>query len=92
MNNLRTAHALLVDGFPLSYTEDDLKRVFAPYGNVGSVQIVRDPMGMSLGFGYVALTSEPELQAALATLNGKRLYERPLKVVRAESVPLPRRA
>ena len=76
---------------PLSYTEDDLKRVFVPYGNVGSVQIVRDHMGMSLGFGYVALTSETELQAALAALNGKRLCERPLKIVRAESMRLPRR-
>ena len=56
------------------------------------MQIVRDPMGMSLGFGYVALTSEPELQAALAALNGKRLYERPLIVIRSESMPLPRRA
>jgi len=92
MNSLRTEHALLVDGFPLSYIEDDLQRVFAPYGSVGSVQIVRDPMGMSLGFGYVTLTSEAELQAALAALNGKRLYERPLIVIRSESVPLPRRA
>jgi RNA recognition motif-containing protein len=56
------------------------------------VQIIRDPMGMSLGFGYVALTSEPELQMALAALNGKRLYERPLIVIRSESMPLPRRA
>jgi len=62
MNDLRAEHALLVDGFPLSYTEDDLTRVFAPYGSVGSVQIVRDPMGMSLGFGYVTLTSEAGLQ------------------------------
>jgi len=92
MKSLRTEHALLVDGFPLSYAEDDLKRVFAPYGNVRLVQIIRDPMGMSLGFGYVALTSEPELQAALAALNGKPLYERPLIVIRSESVPLPRRA
>jgi RNA recognition motif-containing protein len=92
MKSLRTEHALLVDGFPLSYAEDDLKRVFAPYGNVGLVQIIRDPMGMSLGFGYVALTSENELQAALAALNGKPLYERPLIVIRSESVPLPRRA
>jgi len=81
-----------VDGFPLSYTEDDVKRVFAPYGNVGSVQVVRDYMGMSLGFGYMALTSETELQAALAALNGKRLYERLLIIIRAESVPLRRRA
>ena len=47
---------------------------------------------MSLGFGYMALTSETELQAALAALNGKRLYERLLIIIRAESVPLRRRA
>jgi len=40
----------------------------------------------------MALTSETELQAALAALNGKRLYERLLIIIRAESVPLRRRA
>jgi hypothetical protein len=92
MNDLRAEHALLVDGFPLSYKRMISNGSSPHNGNVGSVQIVRDPMGMSLGFGYVALTSEPELQVALAALNGKRLYERPLIVIRSESMPLPRRA
>jgi RNA recognition motif-containing protein len=91
MSNLQDEYTLLVDGFPLSYTADDIKRVFTPFGNVVSARIVRDPMGMSLGFGYISLASELEVKAALEGLNGKRLCERVLKIVRAESPPLPRR-
>ena len=92
MGGLRTDHTLLVDGFSLSYCSDDLKRIFAPYGTVVWARIVRDRMGMSLGFGYVAMASESEAHAAIEALHGKCLSDRVIQVVHAESPPLPRRA
>ena len=71
---------------------DDLKRIFASYGTVTGVRLVRDPLGMSLGFGYVGLTSDIEIEAATAAPNGKCLGGRLLKIVRAEAPPLPRRS
>jgi len=76
--------SLLVDGFPRSYVADDLTRLFTTYGAVTSAFIVRDPTGASLGFGYVNMASEDEVNAAVAALHGKCLQECPLFLIRAE--------
>ena len=76
--------SLLVDGFPRSYVADDLTRLFTTYGAVTSAFIVRDPTGASLGFGYVNMASEDEVNAAVAALHGTCLQERPLFLIRAE--------
>ncbi|MBA2253063.1 MAG: hypothetical protein H0W13_10245 [Nitrospirales bacterium] len=54
-------------------------------------RIVRDRMGMSLGFGYVAMASESEAHAAIEALNGKCIRDRVFLIVHADSPPLPRR-
>jgi len=74
---------LLVDGFPPSYEAEDVARLFTAYSTVRSVLIVRSPTGASLGFGYVTLGSEAEVNAAIAALNGKRFHGRPLFLIRA---------
>ena len=68
-----------------------LNGIFAAHGNVVRARIVRDPMGMSLGFGYVAMGDESEAISALDALNGKSLCERILLVVQADAPSLPRR-
>ena len=92
MESLHSGGTLLVDGVPLSYTSEDLKRIFSAYGTVTWARLVSDHMGMSLGFGYVGLTNDVEIDAALAALHGKHLCGRLLKIVRAAPPPLPRRA
>lgn len=82
---------LLVDGFSLSYSCDDLKRIFAPYGNILWTRVVRDRMGISLGFAYVAMADDSEANAAIKALNGKCINERVFQVIHAEAPPLPRR-
>jgi len=91
VDGLHKDRTLLVDGLPLSYCADDLKRIFAAHGNVVWARIVRDPMGMSLGLGYVAMGDESEAISALDALNGKSLCERILLVVQADAPSLPRR-
>jgi RNA recognition motif-containing protein len=67
----------------LSYevTEDDLKQAFGAFGQIKSVNVIKDKYnGMSKGFGFVEMDSKEEAQAAIAGMNGKDLKGRTLNV------------
>ena len=67
----------------LSYevTEEDLRIAFAPFGQVESVNIIKDKYsGQSKGFGFVEMPSAEEARSAINDLNGKELKERTLNV------------
>jgi len=67
----------------LSYevTEDDLRSTFEPFGQVDSVNIIKDQYsGRSKGFGFVEMASAEEAKAAINDLNGKELKGRTLNV------------
>ena len=72
----------------LSYelTEDDLKEAFASFGNVASVNIVKDRWsGSSRGFGFVDMPEVDEAQSAINGLSGKVLKGRAIRVSEARS-------
>jgi RNA recognition motif-containing protein len=55
-------------------TEDDLRKVFEAFGQVRSVNIVRDgTTAESQGFGFVTMPSATEAQTAIQKLRGKDL-------------------
>ena len=67
----------------LSYdvTEEELRQLFMPLGQVASVSIIKDrSSGQSKGFGFVEMPSVSEGQAAISALNGKTLKDRALTV------------
>ena len=67
----------------LSYevTEEDLRIAFEPFGQVESVNIIKDKYsGQSKGFGFVEMPSAEEARSAINDLNGKELKERTLNV------------
>ena len=67
----------------LSYevTEEDLRIAFEPFGQVESVNIIKDKYsGQSKGFGFVEMPSAEEARSAINGLNGKELKERTLNV------------
>ncbi len=67
----------------LSYevSEEDLRRAFEGFGQVESVNIIKDRYsGMSKGFGFVEMPDSAAAQAAIAGLNGKDLKGRQLNV------------
>jgi RNA recognition motif-containing protein len=67
----------------LSYdvTEDELRQEFAAYGEVSSVNIVKDKYsGQSKGFAFVEMPTLQQGQAALTGLNGKKLKDRAIQV------------
>jgi len=67
----------------LSYevTEEELRAEFAAFGQVASVNIIKDKYsGQSKGFAFVEMPVLSEGQAALNGLNGKKLKERTIAV------------
>ena len=62
-------------------TEDELERLFEPYGIVDRVQIITDrDTGRSRGFAFVEMPDATQAQAAITGLNGTSLGGRPLTV------------
>jgi len=67
----------------LSYkaTEEDLKKEFEGFGQVESVNIVKDRYsGESRGFGFVDMPNKDEAQSAIEGLNGRELKGRKISV------------
>jgi RNA recognition motif-containing protein len=72
----------------LSYqaTEDELKELFGRYGEVASVNIVKDKFtGRSRGFAFVEMSSKGDGDSAIQGLDGKEFKDRALKVNEARS-------
>jgi cold-inducible RNA-binding protein len=70
----------------LSYdvTEEDLRNEFSAFGNVSSVNLIKDKFsGQSKGFAFVEMPVLSEGQAALNTLNGKIIKDRAINVTGA---------
>jgi RNA recognition motif-containing protein len=70
----------------LSYevTEEDLKQAFEGFGQVTSVNIMKDRhSGESRGFGFVEMRAQAEAESAINGLSGKVLKGRPLYVSEA---------
>ena len=67
----------------LSYevTEQELQRSFEAFGQVESVNIIKDKFsGRSKGFGFVEMPDKANAQSAIKELNGKELKGRTLNV------------
>ncbi|HUV35543.1 MAG TPA: RNA-binding protein, partial [Patescibacteria group bacterium] len=62
-------------------TEDELRQAFEAFGNVDSVDLIKDRYtGESKGFGFVEMTDRAEAQKAIEGLNGKDLNGRTITV------------
>jgi cold-inducible RNA-binding protein len=65
------AKRLYVGNLSYSATEDGIKELFTPFGEVASVKIITDAAtGRSKGFGFVEMTNDDEGEKAIASLNG----------------------
>lgn len=62
-------------------SEEELKAEFQSFGEVSTVNIVKDRMtGQPRGFGFVEMPGKSEAQAAMEALNGKPLKGRNLVI------------
>lgn len=72
---------IYVGNLPWGITEDDLRTAFGAFGEVSSVNVIKDKFsGQSKGFGFVEMPSKAEGQAAIDSLNGKDLKGRAISV------------
>jgi cold-inducible RNA-binding protein len=66
-------------------TEDELREAFEAFGQVTSVNIIKDKYsGESREFGFVEMPSKEEAQAALDGMSGKELKEKTIIVNEAK--------
>lgn len=71
----------------LSYKveENELKDVFAEYGEVSSVKIITDKYsGRSKGFGFVTMDNDDEAKQAISALNDREFDNRKMVVNEAK--------
>jgi len=62
-------------------TEDNLREAFEAFGQVESVNIIKDRFsGESRGFGFVEMPSKQEAEKAIEEMNGKDLLGRAVNV------------
>jgi RNA recognition motif-containing protein len=72
---------IYVGNLPYEVTEEELRQEFGTFGEVTSVNIIKDKYtGRPRGFGFVEMTKVSEGQAAIAGLNGKALKDQALNV------------
>ena len=84
--------ALIIDGFSLSTTADDLREMLSPYGTVVWCRIAVDRLGKSLRYGYVVMDTEEHARKALEALSGKTSAGLPITVGLTPVPSLPRLA
>ncbi len=79
---------LFVGNLPFSATEDSLREIFGPFGEVGEVRIMTDrDTGKSRGFAFVEMVQDEDAGKAVDGLNGKDMGGRALTVNEARPRP-----
>jgi len=75
---------LFLRNLPYTATEDDLRELFAPFGQTTDVHIVLDRMtGMSKGFAYVTFMMPEDAERAAAELDSRDFQGRLLHILPA---------
>ena len=65
---------IYVGNLPYSIDRDQLREIFAQYGEVRAARIVIErETGKSKGFGFVEMDNAEEANAAIAALNGTEI-------------------
>ncbi|KAK6148256.1 hypothetical protein DH2020_019168 [Rehmannia glutinosa] len=82
---VETTPRIYVGNLPWSVDDERLEQVFSEYGKVLSARVVSDrETGRSRGFGFVVMSSESEVNDAIANLDGQSLDGRAIRVNVAE--------
>ena len=75
---------IYVGNLNYNLSEDELEKVFTPYGEVTSVKIIRDKYtDQSKGFGFIEMSNDADAQKAIDELNGTEVKGRELRVNQA---------
>jgi len=69
----RLQHKLFVGMLPKTANEEDLKEIFATYGEIEEATILKDSTGVSRACGFVKYKEREQAQQAIQFLNGTML-------------------
>ena len=76
---------IYVGQLPYSMTEEELREMFIEYGEIGSLNLIKDKFsGQSKGFGFIDMPNNSEADKAIKALNKTMLNGREIKVNQAE--------
>ncbi len=79
---------IFVGGLDYETSEDELRQLFAAYGQVDRVSIATDRYSRQpRGFAFVEMASAGDADKAIAALNGTQLHGRKLDVNEARRRP-----
>ena len=72
---------IYVSNLNFKLQDEDLKNVFAGFGEVSSAKVIRDNQsGRSRGFGFVEMANDDAARAAIEKLNGTEVDGRTIVV------------
>ena len=75
---------IYVGNLSFDATEDEVRELFAVFGQVTSVSLIKDKFtGRPRGFGFVEMANDGEAQKAIADLNGKDFKGRSMTINQA---------
>ena len=81
---IQTIMNIYVGNLLYNLTEEDLRAMFAEYGDVSSAKLIMDRYtGQSKGFGFVEMSDDSPAQKASDELNGRHISGRSLTVNKA---------
>jgi RNA recognition motif-containing protein len=76
--------SIYVGNIPFGATEDEIRNLFAQYGEVQSIKFINDrETGRFRGFGFVEM-GEEDAKAAITALNGTQMGGRSLRINEAQ--------
>ena len=72
---------IYLGNLPDSLTEEELRSMFAAFGEIESIKIIKDrTSGRSKGFGFIEMPSNSEADQAIKSLNGNFIAGNCIKV------------
>jgi RNA recognition motif-containing protein len=72
---------MYVSNLGFHVTDDDLRKLFEPFGGVSSSKVILDrDTGRSRGFAFVEMSSDEEAKKAMQSLDGKEVEGRSIGV------------
>ena len=75
---------IYVGNLPYTTTEEELRELAAPYGELTSCTVIIDrETGRSRGFGFIEMASDEEAEALIEGMNGNNMGGRMLTVNKA---------
>lgn len=79
---------LYVSNLSFSVGDDNLGKLFEPFGQVVSAKVITDrSTGRSRGFGFVEMSTREEALLAISKMNGQDVEGRSLSVSEAREKP-----